>query len=76
MLSQRTDVENDQLVTAWIELSGLFRSKGVELLYHSHGEPGEDIEFVLENLAEDELLLAPDLDWLRVGRSGSGRLPS
>lgn len=64
---QRSVQENDHLIEAWSELAEIFRSKDLELNYHTHGEPLEDIQFVLENVPEDLLPLGPDLDWLRVG---------
>jgi inosose dehydratase len=66
-LAQRTPEENAHLVRAWTELGQMFRSKGVCLNYHTHGEPIEDIRYVVDNVPADVLALGPDLDWLRVG---------
>ena len=60
--AKRSDLENKQLISAWMELSEMFRSKDLELSYHNHGEPFEDIGFVLENVPEDFLPMGPDLD--------------
>ena len=66
-LADRSQKENDHLVEAWTALCEGFNSKDAVLLYHTHGEPSEDIEFVIENVSEELLPLNPDLDWLRVG---------
>lgn len=65
--AQRSAEENDNLIQVWTELAEIFRAKDLELVYHTHGEPGQDIEFVLGNVTPDLLPLCPDLDWLRVG---------
>lgn len=65
--AQRTREENDHLIRAWTELGQLFRSKGICLNYHTHGEPIEDVRFVVNNVPAEALALGPDLDWLRVG---------
>ena len=65
--ADRTDAENAQTVKVWTELGEMFRSKGVTLNYHTHGEPMEDIRLVIENVPSDLVALGPDLDWLRVG---------
>lgn len=64
-LAERTAEENAQVVRAWTGLLALCRSRGVELNYHSHGEPPEDVQFVVDNVPD--LPLGPDLDWLRFG---------
>jgi sugar phosphate isomerase/epimerase len=66
-LAQRTDKENAHLLSAWKELAQLFRGHGVTLNYHTHGEPPEDIQFMIDNIPPDLLALGPDLDWLRFG---------
>jgi len=65
--ADRTDEENAQVIRVWTELGEMFRSKGVTLNYHTHGEPIEDIRHVIDNVPADLVLLGPDLDWLRVG---------
>ncbi|MBI2191196.1 MAG: sugar phosphate isomerase/epimerase [Planctomycetes bacterium] len=65
--SQRTEAENQQVVRVWTELAQLFQSRGLVLNYHTHGEPIEDIRFILEHVPARLLPLGPDLDWLRVG---------
>jgi inosose dehydratase len=65
--ADRTDAENAQAVKVWTELGKMFRSKGVSLNYHTHGEPIEDIRLVIDNVSSDLIGLGPDLDWLRVG---------
>jgi sugar phosphate isomerase/epimerase len=65
--ADRTDEENAQVVKVWTELGEMFRSKGVTLNYHTHGEPIEDIRLVTDNVPADLVALGPDLDWLRVG---------
>jgi sugar phosphate isomerase/epimerase len=66
-LAQRTPAENEQVVRVWTELGEMFRQKGVVLNYHTHGEPIEDIRWVLDRVPAGLLPLGPDLDWLRVG---------
>lgn len=66
-LAERTDEENAQMVRAWTELSQMLQAKGITLNYHTHGEPPEDIEFIVENVPAEVLPLGPDLDWLRFG---------
>jgi sugar phosphate isomerase/epimerase len=68
--ADRTDEENAQVIRVWTELGEMFRSKGVTLNYHTHGEPIEDIRHVIDNVPADLVLLGPDLDWLRVGGVG------
>ncbi|MDA0747582.1 MAG: TIM barrel protein [bacterium] len=65
--AKRTKTENECLLQAWTELASMFRAKDLELAYHTHGEPLEDILYVLENIPAEELNLCPDIDWLRVG---------
>ncbi|MFC1718792.1 sugar phosphate isomerase/epimerase family protein [Candidatus Poribacteria bacterium] len=65
--ADRTDEENSQAVKVWTELGEMFRSKGVTLNYHTHGEPIEDIRLVIDNVPADLVGMGPDLDWLRVG---------
>ena len=65
--ADRTDAENAQVIKVWTELGEMFRSKGATLNYHTHGEPIEDIQLVIDNVPADLVLLGPDLDWLRVG---------
>ncbi|MBC8234194.1 sugar phosphate isomerase/epimerase [bacterium] len=65
--AQRTETENDQVIQMWTEVAEMFRSKGITLNYHTHGESIEDIRHVTENVPADLLPLGPDLDWLRVG---------
>jgi sugar phosphate isomerase/epimerase len=65
--AQRTEAENEHLLDSWTELSEIFQAKDLVLAYHTHGEPLEDIQYVLENVPDDLLLVCPDLDWLRVG---------
>ena len=65
--ADRTDEENAQAVKVWRELGEMFRSKGVSINYHTHGEPIEDIMHVIENVPADLVPFGPDLDWLRVG---------
>jgi sugar phosphate isomerase/epimerase len=66
-VAERTDAENAHVVRAWTELLALCRSRGVELNYHTHGEPPADVQFVVDNVPK--LPLGPDLDWLRFGGS-------
>ncbi len=66
-LAERNDEENAQVVRAWSELLALCRSRGIELNYHTHGEPPADVQFVLDNVPD--LPFGPDLDWLRFGGS-------
>lgn len=68
-VSERTEEENERVVGAWTELAQLCRAHGVELNYHTHGEPPEDVQFVVDNVPADLLPLGPDLDWLRFGGS-------
>jgi sugar phosphate isomerase/epimerase len=65
--ASRTAAENTQAIKVWTELGKMFRSKGVTLNYHTHGEPIEDIRLVIDNVPVEFLALGPDLDWLRVG---------
>ena len=65
--ADRTDAENAQAIKVWSELGEMFRSKGVSINYHTHGEPIEEILHVVENVPADLVPLGPDLDWLRVG---------
>jgi sugar phosphate isomerase/epimerase len=65
--ADRTDEENAQLVKVWTELGEMFHSKGVTLNYHTHGEPIEDIQLVIDKVPANLVALGPDLDWLRVG---------
>lgn len=65
--ADRTDAENEQAVRMWREMGELYRSKGLALNYHTHGEPIEDIRLVLDNVPAELVALGPDLDWLRVG---------
>ena len=65
--TDRTKEENDQVIKVWRELGQMFRSKGVTLTYHTHGEPIADIKHIIDNVPSDLLGLGPDLDWLRVG---------
>lgn len=64
-VAERTEEENAQVVRAWRELLALCQSRGVQLNYHTHGEPPADVQFVVDNVPE--LPLGPDLDWLRFG---------
>jgi sugar phosphate isomerase/epimerase len=81
-LADRTREENEQMVKMWIKVAELLRAKGVTLNYHTHGEPLEDIDLVLDRVPADLLPLGPDLDWLRYGgtdpedfvRANSGRI--
>lgn len=66
-LADRTPAENEQCVKAWTEVGALFRAEGHRLNYHTHGEPQEDIDLIVENVPAEVLDLGPDLDWLRVG---------
>ena len=66
-LADRTDAENEQCVAMWTEVGRLFRDKGHRLNLHTHGEPIEDLNLVVDNVPADVLELNPDLDWLRVG---------
>lgn len=72
-LAERSREENAQVVRGWYELCDMFRSYGITVNYHTHGEPPEDIKFVLEHVPADVLPLGPDLDWLRFG--GTDPLP-
>jgi len=63
----RTDEENAQAIKTWTELGEMFRSKGVILNYHTHGEPIQDIQHFIDNVPAESVALGPDLDWLRVG---------
>ena len=65
--ADRTEAENEQCVRGWTEVARLFRNKGHRLNYHTHGEPIEDIQLIVDNVPADVLELGPDLDWLRVG---------
>ncbi len=65
--ADRTDQENAQVVKVWTELGEMFNSKGVTLNYHTHGEPIEDVQLVIDNVPANLVALGPDLDWLRVG---------
>jgi len=65
--ADRTPEENAQSVKVWTELGKMFKSRGVTLNYHTHGEPIEDIRYFLQNVPADLVALGPDLDWLRVG---------
>ena len=64
---QRSEVENEHLIDMWTKLAEVFQAKEIVLNYHTHGEPLEDILFVVENIPDELLPLGPDLDWLRVG---------
>lgn len=66
-LAERTPEENEHIVKAWPELCALFRSYGLTVNYHTHGEPPEDIQFVIDHVPADVLPFGPDLDWLRFG---------
>lgn len=66
-IAERSDEENAQVVRAWTELLALCESRGVELNYHTHGEPPADVQFVVDHVPA--LPLGPDLDWLRFGGS-------
>ncbi|MCC7491934.1 MAG: sugar phosphate isomerase/epimerase [Fimbriimonadaceae bacterium] len=66
-LAQRSDAENEQCIRAWTAAAELFRARGHRLVYHTHGEPREDIDLIVEGVPADLLDLGPDLDWLRVG---------
>lgn len=66
-LAQRSDSENDHAIEVWTELGEIFRSHDIGLAYHNHGEPEEDIQFVLENTDPDFVSYCADVDWLRVG---------
>lgn len=63
--AERSDEEQARVIHAWTELDQLFHSHGLTLNYHAHGEPPEDVQFVVDNVPE--LALGPDLDWLRFG---------
>jgi sugar phosphate isomerase/epimerase len=65
--ADRRPEENEQAVKVWSELGKMFKSKGVTLNYHTHGEPVADIRHFLQNVPSDLVALGPDLDWLRVG---------
>lgn len=65
--AERADEQNAQVVRAWTELAQLCRSRGVELNYHTHGEPIQDVQFVIDHVPAELLPLGPDLDWLRFG---------
>ncbi|MEN6544860.1 MAG: sugar phosphate isomerase/epimerase family protein [Armatimonadia bacterium] len=68
-VAERTEAENQQVVRAWNELGQLCQSHGVQLNYHTHGEPPADVQFVVDNVDPAVLALGPDLDWLRFGGS-------
>lgn len=65
--ADRNDEQNAQVVRAWEQLLALCQSRGVELNYHTHGEPPADVQFVVDHVPA--LPLGPDLDWLRFGGS-------
>jgi len=65
--ADRTDEENAQVIKVWTELGQMFRSKGITINYHTHGEPIEDIKLVTDNVPAELVPMGPDLDWLRVG---------
>jgi sugar phosphate isomerase/epimerase len=65
--AERTDEHRAQVVRAWTELAQMCQSRGVELNYHTHGEPIADVQFVIDNIPASLLPLGPDLDWLRFG---------
>ena len=65
--AERTHAQNAHVVAAWTELAQMCRSHGVELNYHTHGEPIADVQFVVDNVPAELLPLGPDLDWLRFG---------
>ena len=65
--ADRTDEENAQTIKVWTELGEMFKSKGITINYHTHGEPLEDIQYMINNVPADLVPLGPDLDWLRVG---------
>lgn len=66
-LAERTPAENDQALKMWARLGEMLRDRGVILNYHTHGEPPEDVAFVVDNVPPEVLALGPDLDWLRFG---------
>jgi sugar phosphate isomerase/epimerase len=65
--ADRSAAENQQVIDAWTKLGEMCRARGVTLNYHTHGEPIEDIQHVIDNVPADLVPLGPDLDWLRVG---------
>jgi len=65
--AERSDEESAHVVKAWTELAQMCQSRGVELNYHTHGEPIADVQFVVDNVPAEVLPLGPDLDWLRFG---------
>jgi sugar phosphate isomerase/epimerase len=65
--AERTDEQSAQVVRAWTELAQMCQARGVELNYHTHGEPIEDVQFVIDHVPAELLPLGPDLDWLRFG---------
>ncbi|MBK37149.1 MAG: hypothetical protein CME26_16695 [Gemmatimonadetes bacterium] len=65
--AQRSDTENDHTIEVWTELGEIFRSHDIGLVYHNHGEPEEDILFVLDNADPDLVSYCPDIDGSRVG---------
>jgi sugar phosphate isomerase/epimerase len=68
--AERTEEQNAHVVAAWTELAQMCQARGVELNYHTHGEPIADVQFVVDNVPADLLPLGPDLDWLRFGGIG------
>jgi len=65
--ADRSEEENKQAIKVWCELGEMFRSKGVTLNYHTHGESIADIQHFIDNVPQELVALGPDLDWLRVG---------
>jgi len=65
--AERTDEQSAQVVRAWTELAQMCRARGVQLNYHTHGEPIADVQFVIDHVPAELLPLGPDLDWLRFG---------
>jgi len=65
--AERTDEQNAQVVRGWTELAQMCQARGVQLNYHTHGEPIADVQFVIDHVPAELLPLGPDLDWLRFG---------
>jgi len=65
--SRRNNSQNDQLAQVWIELNGLFDSLDLKVAYQNHGESRDDLDYLIENLEEDQLLLSPDIHALHTG---------